>query len=187
MADIYALIEEVIAREGGYSNHPDDRGGATRWGITQAVARKNGYAGDMRKLPREKAVAIYRDIYWVRPGLEQIAHIAPNLAAELFDTAVNMGARTAIRFLQRSLNALQRDDEKALLLLDGVIGAQSITALQKYLKQRGIKGERVLTRAVDSLQGAKYIGLAEKRPANRTFLFGWLANRVGIARQGHYL
>lgn len=179
MSDIHALIDEVIEREGGYSNHPDDKGGATRWGITQAVARKNGYVGDMRKLPREKAVAIYRDIYWTNPGLEQIAQFAPDLAAELFDTAVNMGTRTAIRFLQRSLNALQRGDQKTLLLLDGVIGPRSLTALQKYLKKRGVKGERVLTRAVDSLQGARYIRLAEKRPANRTFLFGWLANRVG--------
>jgi lysozyme family protein len=179
MTDVYALIDEVIAREGGYSNHSDDRGGATRWGITQAVARKHGYAGNMRTLPREIAVAIYRDIYWTKPGLNKIADLAPYLAAELFDTAVNMGTRTAIRFLQRSLNALQRGDGKALLLLDGVIGARSMTALQKYLKKRGVKGERILTRAIDSLQGAKYIRLAEKRPANRTFLFGWLANRVG--------
>lgn len=179
--DIYGLIDEVIAREGGYSNHPNDRGGATRWGVTQAVARKYGYLGDMRNLPREKAVEIYHNIYWKTPRLEQIAHFAPILAAEIFDTAVNMGTHTAIRFLQRSLNALQDDEDRALLTLDGVIGSQSLSALERYLKLRGARGERVLTRAIDSLQGAKYIRLAEKRPANRVFLFGWLANRVGTA------
>lgn len=180
MTDIYIMIDEVIAREGGYSNHANDRGGATRWGITEAVARKYGYLGDMRALPREKAVEIYRDIYWIKPRLEQIADLAPDLAAELFDTGVNMGTRTAIRFLQRSLNALQRGEDQALLALDGVLGTQSLGAFKKYMEWRGVKGEQVLTRAVDSLQGAKYIRLAEKRPANRTFLFGWLANRIGI-------
>lgn len=181
MTDIHSLINDVIAREGGYSNHADDRGGATRWGITQAVARKYGYSGDMRTFQRDKAVEIYRDIYWIKPKLDKIADLAPDLAAELFDTGVNMGTGTAIRFLQRSLNALQRGEDRALLSLDGIIGKQSLGALKKYMKWRGAKGEQVLVRAVDSLQGAKYIRLAEKRAANRTFLFGWLANRIGTA------
>ena len=58
--DISAPIDEVIAREGGYGHHPADRGGPTNFGITQAVARANGYAGDMRKLPRTLAETIYR-------------------------------------------------------------------------------------------------------------------------------
>ena len=37
--DISDLIDELIDREGGYSDHPQDRGGATRWGVTEAVAR----------------------------------------------------------------------------------------------------------------------------------------------------
>lgn len=36
--DIHDLIEEVIAREGGYSDHPADRGGPTNMGITLKVA-----------------------------------------------------------------------------------------------------------------------------------------------------
>lgn len=58
------LIDDVIAREGGYTNHPADRGGPTRWGITQAVARAHGFAGDMRVFPRDEAAAIYRRVYW---------------------------------------------------------------------------------------------------------------------------
>lgn len=178
MDKIYTLIDTIIAREGGYSNHPNDKGGATRWGITKAVARKHGYAGDMKAFPRKKAVVIYRDIYWAGPKLDMIAKLTPILAEELFDTAVNMGTRTAIRFLQRSLNALHSDQDIMPLNLDGVLGSKSLAALEGYLKRRGKKGERILIRAVDSLQGAKYIKLAEHRPANRSFLFGWLAHRV---------
>src|SRR3546814_18148271 len=54
------LIEAVIAREGGYVDDPADRGGATRWGITERVARQPGYAGAMRAFPRDEAAAIYR-------------------------------------------------------------------------------------------------------------------------------
>ena len=56
--DIDNLIEEVIGREGGYSNHPADKGGATRWGVTEAVARAHGFRGDMPAFPRGEAVAL---------------------------------------------------------------------------------------------------------------------------------
>ena len=49
--DIDQLIDELIAREGGYTNHPADRGGPTRYGITEAVARAHGYDGPMALLP----------------------------------------------------------------------------------------------------------------------------------------
>ena len=58
--DVDRMIEEVIGREGGYSDHPADTGGATRWGVTERVARAHGYRGDMRSYPRADAVAVYR-------------------------------------------------------------------------------------------------------------------------------
>ena len=57
------LIDDIIGREGGFSDHPADRGGATRWGITEAVARAHGWTGPMREFPRAEAEAIYRRIY----------------------------------------------------------------------------------------------------------------------------
>ena len=92
------LIDDVIAREGGYSDHPADRGGPTRWGVTERIARAHGYAGDMRVFPRSEAAAIYRRLYWLRPRFDQVAERAPALAAELFDTGVNMGPAVAARF-----------------------------------------------------------------------------------------
>ena len=100
--DIDDLIDAAIGREGGFSDNPADRGGATRWGITERVARANGYAGDMRALPRETAAAIYRRLYWQRPGYDRVAAAMPLIAAELFDTGINMGPKVATGFLQRA-------------------------------------------------------------------------------------
>lgn len=178
--DVDALIEAVIAREGGYVADPADRGGATCWGITEAVARQQGYQGAMRALPREEAAAIYRRLYWLRPGLARVAERAPALASELFDTGVNMGPAVAAGFLQRALNALNRGSRDYRdVEVDGVIGTKTLAALGGFLECRCEAGEAVLVRAVDALQGARYIDLAEARPADEAFVYGWLANRVG--------
>ena len=63
----------------------------------------------MRKVPRSEAAAIYKRKYWHRPGFDKISALAPKLAEELFDTGINMGPGTASEFLQRSLNALNRN------------------------------------------------------------------------------
>ncbi|QGP79840.1 glycoside hydrolase family 108 protein [Sphingobium sp. CAP-1] len=178
--DINTLIGWVITREGGYSNHPADRGGPTNMGITQAVARANGYAGDMRALPRSVAENIYRRLYWEQPGYGFVAEINWIIAAELFDTAVNMGIGTATGFLQRALNALNRNQKDYPdLKVDRVIGARTLAALRAYQALRGSAGGKVLMHALQALQGEEYIALAEGRPANEAFLYGWLANRIG--------
>ncbi len=174
------LIAEVIEREGDYVNHPADRGGATRWGITEAVARAHGYRGEMRAFPRDEAARIYERIYWLRPGFDRIAPIAPQIAAELFDTGINMGPSVAVAFLQRALNALNRgatdypDIAPAPKIEDAVIAA-----LTAFLAKRKPRGESVLLKALEALQGERYLDLAERRPANEAFLYGWLANRLG--------
>lgn len=178
--DVESLIDEVIGREGGFSNHPADRGGPTRWGITERVARAHGYQGDMRRFPREEAVAIYRRLYWLRPGFGRIAQHAPKVAAELFDTAVNMGPEVAVGFLQRALNALNRGGrDYGDVAVDRRVGPATLAALAGFLRVRGRAGEAVLIKALDALQGERYVRLAEQRPANEAFLYGWLARRIG--------
>lgn len=175
------LVEALIEREGGYVNHPADRGGPTCWGITEAVARSHGYRGAMRNLPRDDAAAIYRRLYWLRPRLDAVAERSPAIAAELFDTGVNMGPAVAVAFLQRALTALNRNGRDfADLTPDGRIGPVTLAALEAFFAARELtSGERVLLRALEALQGERYIRLAERRPANEAFLYGWLANRVG--------
>lgn len=174
------LIEELIEREGDYVDHPSDRGGPTRWGITEAVASRQGFTGDIRRLPRSDAAAIYKRLYWLLPALDKVADFAPDLAAELFDTGVNMGTGTAIGFLQRALNALNRNGrDYADLTVDRRIGPSTILALGAFFRVRGNGGETVLLKAIEALQGAHYVRLAETRPSQEAFLYGWLANRIG--------
>lgn len=179
--DIDELIDELIEREGGYANLPSDRGGPTRFGITEAVARAHGYAGAMAGLPRDEAATIYRRLYWLRPRFDEVAERTPSVAAELFDTGANMGPAVAATFLQRALTALNRGGKDYPdLTPDGRVGAMTLAALDAFLGARGAKsGETVLLRALEALQGERYLRLAEKRPANEAFLYGWLANRMG--------
>jgi len=181
--DVDALIEALIDREGGYVSNAADKGGPTCFGITEAVARAHGYAGPMRQLPRDEAAAIYRRLYWLRPRFDEIAKRSPRLAAELFDTGVNMGPAVAATFAQRALTALNRNGKDYPdLVPDGQIGNATLSALDGFFKVRGSSGEMVLLRALEALQGERYLRLAERRPANEAFLYGWLANRIGEVR-----
>jgi len=184
--DVDELIDDLIEREGDYVNQPSDKGGPTRFGITEAVARAHGYAGAMATLPRGEAAAIYRRLYWLRPRFDQVSERCRRVAAELFDTGANMGPAVAATFLQRALTALNRGGKDyADLTPDGRVGPATLAALDAFLEARGRQGgETVLLRALEALQGERYLRLAEKRPANEAFLYGWLANRIG-EKAGH--
>lgn len=178
---IEEIINDIIKVEGGYVNDVNDSGGETCWGITVAVARKHGYTGDMKKLPKKTAYDIYYKSYVVEPGFDKIAEVDSDVAAELVDTGVNMGTAVAGKFLQQALNAFNDGGSKYPdLAVDGIVGKASVSALQAFLKQRGADGKVVLLRALNSLQGARYIMLAEMKPQNERFMYGWFLNRVKI-------
>jgi lysozyme family protein len=173
------MLEDLLKREGGFVDHPDDRGGATNWGITEAVAREHGWTGSMRALPREVALAIYRQRYWVQPRLDAVAEVSGAVAEAMFDTGVNMGTGVAVMMLQRVLNALNRNERDwPDLVADRRVGPATLAALRQLIKLRGKAGEAVLLKGMNALKGARYIELAESRPANQSFLMGWLAHRV---------
>ena len=75
--------------EGGYSDDPDDRGGKTKFGITEATARRLGYKGDMKDLTLDQAKKLYYDHYWKCWNYDKIED--ERIATEMFDQAVNMG------------------------------------------------------------------------------------------------
>ena len=168
--------------EGGYSNNPNDTGGETMWGITARVARAHGYEGAMRDLPKETATEIAKAQYWDLAYLDDVAAVSLSVAREMFDTGFNTGIGTAVKFLQRALNALNRQQKDYEdVVADGLMGKLSLAALTAFLKHRGADGEKVLLRALNGLQAAYYIAIAENRPQNEDFVFGWILHRVEIA------
>jgi lysozyme family protein len=180
--DIQSILDEVIRREGGYVNDARDAGGETNWGITIKTARANGYGGDMKKMQRHEAEAIYRKQYVIAPGFHLIAQIDESIAAEVVDTGVNMGPSTATRFLQRALNAMNNQArDYGELVVDGELGKGTLAALSAFVKKRGQAGVEVMLRALNALQGARYIELGEMRGANEAFMFGWFRTRVGMS------
>ena len=152
------------------------------WGVTIAEARSSGYAGAMRDMPRATATRIYRRKYVEGPGFDKIAAIDGAIGAELVDTGVNMGPTVAARFLQRALNAFNRRGvDYPDVVADGQAGERTRAALSAFLAKRGAQGRQVLLATLNALQGEHYIALAEARPENEAFAFGWLANRVVAA------
>lgn len=176
------LMAGLIKVEGGYVNNPNDKGGETNWGVTIAVARANGYTGPMRDMSKTQALDIYHREYFFGPGFGLVFNVLPTVAAELFDTGVNMGPEVAAKFLQRSLNALNNMGQHyADIRVDGSIGPASIKALNNLIQRRGYdETEDMLLKMLNCLQGARYIELAEAREKNETFVWGWFDNRVGM-------
>ena len=179
----YSLFEEfwqkIIPVEGEYSDNRDDSGGKTRWGVTESVARRFGYLGDMRALPLSMAKQIYKERYWGINNLDRVADLTPSIALELADTGVNMGPARAAEFLQRSLNALNKQGKQYPdVRVDGDIGPATINCLKMFLHIRGGEGELVLLKCLNALQGAHYIRLVESRQKDEEFFYGWIKNRV---------
>jgi lysozyme family protein len=181
---VLAMIDELIGREGGYSNHPADKGGATRWGVTEQVARAYGYTGDMRAYPRGNAIDTYRNAYWLDPGIAKVATRYPAVGVELFDIAVNQGVSVACTFLQRCLNVFnQNGAHYADLTVDARLGPVTLLTLDAFRQRRGEEGGERLLVAIRSLKGARYIEISEARPANEAFTYGWFGRMVEMAKK----
>lgn len=179
MTPFQKALKHTLGIEGGYSNDPADSGGRTRFGITETKARAWGYLGDMRELPLELAEQIYKKDYWDIIHLDDVAAISEQVALEMFDTAVNCGVSIPVKFLQRALNLFNRGGtDYPDLSIDGLVGMNTLHALAAYVRRRGDLGEQVLVEALNSQQGAFYTELAERRPKDEAFAFGWFSQRV---------
>ena len=106
MQTVLQIAQEIVHREGGYVNDPDDPGGATNFGVTIHTMRRLGLdldrdgdvdASDVRMLRREQAVEIFIEHYFERP---LIGELPKPLQATVFDMYVNAGGN-AIKILQR--------------------------------------------------------------------------------------
>lgn len=117
--DFDTAFHHLLGVEGGFVDHPSDPGGATNWGVTERVARANGYTGHMRDLPVETAKQIYRKDYWIPIRAEELPE---TLRYAVFDAAVNSGNRQAIQWLQRSVGATP----------DGIFGPRTMLAVKTH-------------------------------------------------------
>lgn len=177
---VAGMIAALIQREGSeFTNNPLDRGGPTKYGVTQATWTAEGYPGSVANATEAQATVIYANRYWVRPGFERIDALDSGLAVRLFDWGVNSGPSTASKALQRALNVLNRNGADWVdIIVDGSVGNMTVYALQQLIAKRGADGLKVVRGMVQSLQSVNYIEIAEKDPSQESFEFGWQLNRA---------
>lgn len=182
MKTVKEILEHILLIEGGeYTDDPLDSGGRTKWGWTERALKDMGWPGDVANLEYQEAYDLYYRRFIVKSGFGPVMDISPKIAAELVDTAVNLGEVWAGRFLQVALNAFN-DGEKHYfdIIEDSKVGKGTCRALKSFLAHRGLEGERVMLRALNSQQGARYLELSRKYPKNERFAYGWFLNRVVI-------
>lgn len=157
------LIKRVIEREGGYVDHPADRGGPTKYGITLATLHEWREvpvgASDVQALTMEEAAIIYKSRYFMKPGLDAVTD--PEVQELLFDYAVNSGPGAAVRALQTAIG----------VTADGSFGPVSKAALAQIINMPALF-YRLKAERYESL--LRYIG---RDPSQAVFAAGW-SNRL---------
>ena len=165
MQNVQEIAEEIVAREGGYVNDPDDPGGATNHGVTIHTMRRLGLdldddgqvtAGDVRALSREQAIGIFVRHYYHGTRIDRLPK---DIQPSVFDMYVNAGAN-AVRILQRLLN-----DMRITVDVDGVIGPQTVAAARAALAA----APDHFADAYGIARRNYYYALADRRPASRKY------------------
>ncbi len=176
MAD---MLERLIAREGGYVEHPADPGGATKYGISLAWARRVGLdldgdgdtdRDDIRLIDRQTARGLYYAYFLSLPLLDMLPE---RLQEPVLDWSVNAGPRVAVRALQQTINGFVRIVGSGLIPLveDGQIGPRTAETAARVLAKHGPG----LLNAYAHARCEFYLRLVKANPANAAFIKGWLA------------
>lgn len=193
-----AALEPTLEIEGVYSNDPDDRGGETYRGISRryhpswegwAIIDRLKAAGELDtaapKPELAEAVArFYRRTFWEPLLLDELLEKIPAaaaVAAELFDTAVNLGTSRAATWLQVALNTLNRN--QALypdLVIDGNIGPKTLGACV-MLAHRDRRALALVVKLLDVQQGAHYLALMGRSLEQEKYARGWFDRRVFVS------
>jgi len=165
MRTVREITEEIIAREGGYVNDPDDPGGATKYGVTLGTMRRLGLdldrdgqvtAADVKRLTRAQAADIFMEHYYVRT---RVAELPAVLRTSVYDMYVNAGAN-AVKILQRLIR-----DMRIEVTVDGVIGPETIAAARRAVAAAPAR----IADAYGIARRNYYYALADARPASRKF------------------
>lgn len=166
---IEKIIDGILVREGShYTNHPADRGGPTKYGITlgrlQTERGKHKTADDVRALTEEGAREIYRDAYFKRPGIDKLPDSIVEFAMDFYTTS---GTWMTQR-LQMLLNDLGFN-----LRVDGVIGAATADAARRAVDTMGDDFLRALI-----VERTHFFGrIVANDGSQRVFLRGWVNQR----------
>jgi lysozyme family protein len=165
MQTVQEIAKDIVAREGGFVDDPDDPGGATKFGVTIHTMQRLGIdltgdervdRADVKALGREQAVEIFTEHYFIRPGVNQLPEV---LQPSVFDMMVNAGSN-AVKVLQRLLT-----DMGFPCSPDGAIGPQTITAAQRAYE--AAPGH--LADAYAIARRNYYYRIADARPASRKY------------------
>lgn len=157
MADFDEAIRKIIRFEGGYVNDPDDRGGETKFGIS-----KRQYPDlDIKKLTINEAERIYHRDYWQK--IKGFA-LPQKIAEALFDTAVNIGVRRAVKLAQQI----------AGVKIDGDMGPVSLRAINAFADKDDFMRRFILARI------HYYVRIAKKRNAQRKYMYNWVKRSVSF-------
>lgn len=165
MQSVTKIAQEIVAREGGYVNDPEDPGGPTNYGVTVHTMRRLGLdlnqdgrvdAGDVRVLTRAHAISIFVEHYFRAPRIDRLPEA---LHPSVFDMYVNAGAN-AVKILQRLFVEMRID-----VAVDGVIGPRTIAAA----KQAYAAAPDHLVDAYGIARRNYYYDLAKRRPASRKY------------------
>jgi lysozyme family protein len=169
-AAVDQMIDDVIRREGGFVDHPHDRGGPTKFGITKGtLARHLGRPvaiDEVRALTEDVARAIYRREYFDGPRVDRLP---PRIQPFVFDAAVNHGPRRAIRLVQQVCDAAGFGP----VAIDGLCGPRTAEATAAADR---VMGDWLLAALVEERRNF-YVALVARDPSQRVFLRGWL-NRL---------
>lgn len=163
----YDPIGIILHHEGGYSNHPADKGGPTKFGVTQATyARWLGRRpsiDEVKAMTVEVAREIYEKEYLAKPRIDTIPEPPRTM---ILDMAINHGPRNAIRMLQRVVNAAGFGP----ITLDGRMGPMTRKAVENAASRMG----PFLQNAIVEERIRYYHMKVEQHPPNKVFLKGWL-------------
>ncbi|MDM7458845.1 MAG: holin-associated N-acetylmuramidase [Paracoccus sp. (in: a-proteobacteria)] len=165
MQSVEEIARQIVQREGGFVNDPDDPGGATKHGVTVGTMRSLGLdlnrdgrvdAADVRALTRAQAEQIFIEHYFHKPRL---AELPLQLQPGVFDMYVNAGAN-AVKILQRLVTRMGFPTTA-----DGVIGPRTIAAVRSADRAAPLH----LADAYGIARRNYYYALADQRPASRKF------------------
>lgn len=165
MPSVEEVAAQIVGREGGYVNDPDDPGGATNFGVTIGTMKALGLdlnrdgridATDVRSLSRAQAQQIFVEHYFRRPRLSELPEA---VQASVFDMYVNAGTN-AVKILQRLVARMGFS-----ATADGVIGPQTVAAA----RDAAAAAPDHLADAYGIARRNYYYALADQRPASRKY------------------